>query len=426
MDRVIKYNLMEYLERNGLIHDSQYGFRSKRSTGDVMAYLTETWSRSIHMYGETKAVALDFSKAFDRVWHVNLLRKLSAFGTDPSLCRWIESFLADRSIQVVLDGAVSERTTINAGVPQGSVISPVLFLIYINDLLALTSNPIHSFADDSTLHHSYVFDKRPTKVETNVMDYFSEKTNPFYDRTCNNEIVKMQRQSLDQLNNMNGIEYILLHVQGPILYVIRKQHRHSPSDVTPIADYCTIAGTVYQAPDLASVFNSRLLSITHHLQGAFEEASSYSRYHLNKGYTWDFSSNKARKCFAISKRVVPTPKFSVLEISETEKTKSQTKKETDKVKEEPSSLFQRQRVDLLLNELLQKFPLPMSPQQTQPNANPTSQSNGTKMETNESTEISVENIKQEIIENPQSNGGTEIKSEPLTSEMKPPPEKKMK
>lgn len=113
------------------------------------------------------------------------------------------------------------------------------------------------------------------------MDYFSEKTNPFYDRTCNNEIVKMQRQSLDQLkyvhpekkmleleitnneicifSNMNGIEYILLHVQGPILYVIRKQHRHSPSDVTPIADYYIIAGTVYQAPDLASVFNSRLV-----------------------------------------------------------------------------------------------------------------------------------------------------------------------
>lgn len=94
---------------------------------------------------------------------------------------------------------------------------------------------------------------------------------------------------------MIGLEYILLHVQGPILYVIRKQHRHSPNDVTPIADYYIIAGTVYQAPDLASVFNSRLLSVTHHLQCAFEEASSYSRYHPNKGYSWDFSSNKAGK-----------------------------------------------------------------------------------------------------------------------------------
>lgn len=59
---------------------------------------------------------------------------------------------------------------------------------------------------------------------------------------------------------MVGMEYILLHVQDPILYVIRKQHRHSPTEATPMADYYIIAGTIYQAPDLASVFNSRLVS----------------------------------------------------------------------------------------------------------------------------------------------------------------------
>lgn len=59
---------------------------------------------------------------------------------------------------------------------------------------------------------------------------------------------------------MVGVEYILLHVQDPILYVIRKQHRHSPTEATPMADYYIIAGTIYQAPDLASVFNSRLVS----------------------------------------------------------------------------------------------------------------------------------------------------------------------
>lgn len=58
---------------------------------------------------------------------------------------------------------------------------------------------------------------------------------------------------------MTGLEYVLLHVQEPILYVIRKQHRHSPQQVTPLADYYIIAGVVYQAPDLASVLNSRLV-----------------------------------------------------------------------------------------------------------------------------------------------------------------------
>jgi len=104
------------------------------------------------------------------------------------------------------------------------------------------------------------------------MDYFGEKSNPFYDRTCNNEILRMQRVSMDQLQNMQGVEFVLLHVQEPILYVIRKQQRHSPTRVTPLADYYITNGIVYQAPDLGSVLNSRLVTTINHLQSAFEEA----------------------------------------------------------------------------------------------------------------------------------------------------------
>ena len=75
----------------------------------------------------------------------------------------------------------------------------------------------------------------PVLTPHNVMDYFSEGSNPFYDRTCNNEVIKMQRGlSLDQLQSMQGVEYTLLHVQEPILYVVRKQNRHSPSHVSPL------------------------------------------------------------------------------------------------------------------------------------------------------------------------------------------------
>lgn len=102
----------------------------------------------------------------------------------------------------------------------------------------------------------------------------------------------MQRQSMDQLKNMVGTEYILLHVKEPILYVIRKQHRHSPEETTPLADYYIIAGRVYQSPDLANVFNSRILNTVHHLQQAFDDANSFARYHPGKGYSWDFSANK--------------------------------------------------------------------------------------------------------------------------------------
>ncbi|XP_047096904.1 mediator of RNA polymerase II transcription subunit 6 isoform X2 [Schistocerca piceifrons] len=176
----------------------------------------------------------------------------------------------------------------------------------------------------------------PILNPSNIMDYFSERSNPFFDRTCNNEIVKMQRLNPDQLQNMTGLEYILLHVQEPILYVIRKQHRHTPTQATPLADYYIIAGTVYQAPDLMSVINSRLMSTIHHLQSAFEESNSYSRYHPSKGYSWDLKERKPSE-------------------------RTASKKETQR--EEPSSLFQRQRVDMLLAELTRKFPVQVIPQQ---------------------------------------------------------------
>lgn len=134
---------------------------------------------------------------------------------------------------------------------------------------------------------------------------------------------------------MTGLEYILLHVQEPILFVIRKQHRYSSVAVTPMADYYIIAGYVYQAPDLNSLISSRLSSGIHHLLSAFEEAHSFVRYHPTKGYTFDFARDALDKEAAL---------------------KLQFEKKKEKQKEESSSAFQRARVDLLLGELMKKFP----------------------------------------------------------------------
>ncbi len=116
---------------------------------------------SLSRFGETFSVALDISKAFDRVWHKSLLSKLPSFGFYHSLCSFISSFLSDRCISAVVDGHCSSPKPINSGVPQGSVLSPTLFLLFISDL-SVTNWPIHSYADDSTLHFLTSFDKRPT------------------------------------------------------------------------------------------------------------------------------------------------------------------------------------------------------------------------------------------------------------------------
>ena len=100
-------------------------------------------------------ISLDISKAFDRIWHKGLLVKLSMFGLHHTLIKWISSFLSDRSIAIRVDGYLSNPHSINSGVPQGSVISPVLFILFINDLLSSTSSSIFSFDDDTYLSSSF-------------------------------------------------------------------------------------------------------------------------------------------------------------------------------------------------------------------------------------------------------------------------------
>ena len=90
---------------NSLLSDHQYGFRKPRSTGDLLSYLPDLWSSSLRDYGETFIIAVDLSKAVDRVWHKAVLASLLAYGFTPSLCNVIKSYLSDCYITVVVDGA---------------------------------------------------------------------------------------------------------------------------------------------------------------------------------------------------------------------------------------------------------------------------------------------------------------------------------
>ena len=157
MEIIITKQLLPFLETNNLLINHQYGFRKARSTGDLLAYVVHAWSSALESCGESREIYLHTSKAFDRVWHKGLLAKLPMFGLNHTLIKWIGSFLSDGLIAVRVDGFLSNLHSINAGVPQGSVISPVLFILFINDLLTSTSSSIHSFADDTFLSSSFSF-----------------------------------------------------------------------------------------------------------------------------------------------------------------------------------------------------------------------------------------------------------------------------
>ena len=117
-----------------------------------LTVVSDRITRSFNMSGATLAVALDISKAFDRVWHAGLPHKLKSYEISGQIFGIISSFLSNRQLRVVLDGKSSQEYPVNAGVPQGSILGPTLFLLYINDLPDDVICDIAICADDTTLY----------------------------------------------------------------------------------------------------------------------------------------------------------------------------------------------------------------------------------------------------------------------------------
>uniref|UniRef100_M4C4K5 Mediator of RNA polymerase II transcription subunit 6 n=1 Tax=Hyaloperonospora arabidopsidis (strain Emoy2) TaxID=559515 RepID=M4C4K5_HYAAE len=130
-----------------------------------------------------------------------------------------------------------------------------------------------------------------------VLHYFA--LSPFYDRSCNNERLKMQRLGLDQLKNLRGIEYELLPNAAKQLpqqlYVIRKQRRSSRTQVEPLAVYYVLDGTVYQAPNIHAMLTSRLKKCSYRINKAFHGLAAGVRFSPTEGYAWDFSSKDKKE-----------------------------------------------------------------------------------------------------------------------------------
>ena len=144
--------IADHLEKCGLFSDFQYGFTSSKSTADLLTVVSKRIPRAFNKPGATRAVALDISKAFDKVWHAGLLHKLKSYGISGQIFGLISSFLRNRRLRVVLDGKSSKEYPVNAGVPQGSTLGPTLFLLYINDFSDDVICDIAIYAGDTTLY----------------------------------------------------------------------------------------------------------------------------------------------------------------------------------------------------------------------------------------------------------------------------------
>ena len=149
LEKHINNRIVDHLGKCGLFSDFQYGFRPSRTTANLLTVVSDRIVRAFNRAGTTRAVALDIANAFDRVWHTVVLHKLKSYGISGQISDVISSLLSNRRLRVVLDRKSSKEYPVNARVPQGSILGPTLFLLYINyDVIC----NIAIYADDTTLY----------------------------------------------------------------------------------------------------------------------------------------------------------------------------------------------------------------------------------------------------------------------------------
>ena len=153
-ERIVAEVICSHLDDNHLLSDQQFGFRPGRSTSDLLLLLSRDWQDALDDSLDTIVVALDIAGAFDRVWHAGLLEKLRAKGIQGDLLLLLGDYLQGRTLQVVINGQASIALPVEASVPQGSVLGPVLWNLYVDDLLQQLP-AISAYADDCTLYRSY-------------------------------------------------------------------------------------------------------------------------------------------------------------------------------------------------------------------------------------------------------------------------------
>ena len=148
LEHIIYTHIISHLESHKILTHLNHGFRAGYSTETQLITTVHDLLTSFDSGKQIDLAILDFSKAFDTVPHDRLLQKLDKYGIRGPLHDWLRSFLTERSMQVVVEGCSSNQTSVDSGVPQGTVLGPLLFLCHINDLPEVVKSQVRLFADD--------------------------------------------------------------------------------------------------------------------------------------------------------------------------------------------------------------------------------------------------------------------------------------
>ena len=173
LEHIVTIHIMEHLQTNNILYHLQHGFRNKRSCETQLLEFINDVAINMESGLQTDLCILDFAKAFDKVGHKRLLEKLTWYGISGRPNRWIKSFLAERIQSVVLDGISSNSASMLSGVPQGSVLGPCVFLLYINDIVENLRGTVRLFADD-TMTYMVVRSEKDARCFQRDLDILTE------------------------------------------------------------------------------------------------------------------------------------------------------------------------------------------------------------------------------------------------------------
>ena len=152
LESIIRDKIINHMEANNLFSNKQYGFITGRSTTLQLLKVLDDWAEIMDNNGQVDIIYMDFMKAFDQVPYKRLLQKVKSYGINGHILGWITNFLTNRRQRVSVNGCFSTWGSVTSGIPQGSVLGPLLFIIYINDLPNYTKSPAYLFADDTKLY----------------------------------------------------------------------------------------------------------------------------------------------------------------------------------------------------------------------------------------------------------------------------------
>jgi len=152
MEKLIRKRIVDHMNSNDLFSDKQFGFIGARSTNLQLLRVMDHWTSILDQGGEIDTIYTDFMKAFDKVPHKRLIYKLEKYGISKQTCKWVQNFLTNRKQRVQVYGSYSQWHDVTSGIPQGSVLGPILFVVFINDLPKCVNSSVFMFADDTKIY----------------------------------------------------------------------------------------------------------------------------------------------------------------------------------------------------------------------------------------------------------------------------------